>query len=326
MMSEHSEGGSGAAFGAATTAEEVIAGHDLRGKRVVVTGASSGIGVETARVFAAAGAEVILAVRDPGAGDSTAARIAQDGGVLPRAERLDLSNLASVRAFAAKVAGQPVDILVNNAGVMGTNAGTTADGFELQFGVNHLGHFLLTLLLLPDLIAAKSARVINLSSAAHIWSDVDLDDPHFERRPYHRWLSYGQSKTANILFGVELARRFGERGIRSHAVMPGTIVDTALRRYADAEQRKSMPAFSVRPVELPRVPVKSLGQGAATTVWAALAPELDGSNGLYLEDCSVAEPWSEIDPRRGVKDYALDGRRAAALWAMSEKMVGEFTS
>lgn len=291
-------------FGASTTAEEVLAGLDLSGRRAIITGASAGLGAETARHLAASGADLILAVRDRAAGERVAGRIEAEGRRRPLVEALDLADLESVRRFAGRVGGRGLDLLINNAGIMGTDHAQTTDGFELQFGVNHLGHFLLTLLLLPDLRAAAPARVINLSSAAHIWADVDFGDPHFERRPYQRWLSYGQSKTANILFGVEVGRRFEAEGVTAHAVMPGTIADTDLRRYADTEARKSMPAFAPVMPALPRVRIKSLSQGAATTLWAATSPDLEGTSGLYLEDCRVAEPWSDVDPRRGVKDYA----------------------
>ena len=311
-----------AGFGASTTAEEVLAGLDLSGRRAIITGASTGLGAETARHLAASGAELILAVRDCAAGERVAGRIEAEGRRRPQVEVLDLADLDSVRRFATRVGSRRLDLLINNAGVMGTDHARTMDGFELQFGVNHLGHFLLTLLLLPDLRAAIPARIVNLSSAAHIWADVDFGDPHCERRPYHRWLSYGQSKTANILFGVELGRRFEAEGVTAHAVMPGTIADTDLRRYADSEARKSMPAFAPVMPGLPRVAIKSLSQGVATILWAATSPDIEGRSGLYLEDCRVAAPWSEIDPRRGVKDYALDTDRAARLWTLSEKLVG----
>lgn len=307
-----------------STGQQVMAGHDLRGRRIVVTGASSGLGAETARLLARAGAELILAVRDGAGGAEVARRIGQETGRTPRVEALDLASLASVRAFAERLAGEPVHVLVNNAGLMATPHGRTVDGFETQIGVNHLGHFLLTGLLLPNLLATGRPRVVQLSSAGHIWSDVDHDDLHFERRAYDPWIAYGQSKTANVLFAVELTRRYADRGLSANAVMPGRIADTGLGRHATDDIRRTLPAMSAA-APAAGAPVntlpKTLAQGVATTLWAAVAPELEGRGGLYLEDCRIAAPWSESNPRRGVRPYALDPASAARLWAISERAV-----
>jgi len=293
------------------TTDEVLAGIDLTGRTAVVTGASSGIGTETARALAAAGAHVVLAVRDVGKGEKAAAGMT--GGAVDVTE-LDLTSLASVRSGATAVlARNPrIDLLINNAGVMATPFGRTADGFELQFGTNHLGHFLLTAMLAPAVLAAAPARIVNVTSAGHQASDIDWDDPNYERRPYDKWEAYGQSKTANILFAVELERRLGSRGVHAYAVHPGMIA-TELGRHLAADdfqtltdrakkQGRELPAF--KPVE----------KGAATTVWAAVAPELATQGGRYLEDCRVSDnhaPW------------ALDADSAARLRGLSEQLVGQ---
>ncbi|HZR83386.1 MAG TPA: SDR family NAD(P)-dependent oxidoreductase [Candidatus Binatia bacterium] len=305
------------ASGAATTTDDVLRGVDLCGRLAVVTGASGGLGLETARALAAAGAAVVLAARDR---EKTAAalRALADGGIpaarLATAE-LDLASLASVRRCAAAIlAAHPrIDLLVNNAGVMATPFGRTADGFEMQLGTNHLGHFLLTCLLAPALVAGAPARVVNLTSQGHVMSDVDWDDPMFERRPYDKWIAYGQSKTANILFTVELERRLGARGVHAYAVHPGMIL-TDLGRHlthedyaALAEMAKSAPGGGLPPF-------KSIPAGAATTVWAATARELEGQGGSYLADCAVSDehaPW------------VTDAEAARRLWELSQRLVGE---
>jgi NAD(P)-dependent dehydrogenase (short-subunit alcohol dehydrogenase family) len=291
------------------TTDDVLAGVDLHGTTAVVTGASSGIGAETARALAAAGAHVDLAVRDVAKGKAAA-----DGTGDVEVGHLDLTSLASVRAYARDLLDRHdrVNLLINNAGVMATPFERTVDGFELQFGTNHLGHFLLTALLAPVIVAAAPARIVNVTSAGHQASDIDWDDPNYQHRPYDKWESYGQSKTANILFSVELERRLGPRGVHAYAVHPGMIA-TELGRHLDAgdfttladrarTQGRELPAF--KPVE----------KGAATTVWAATAPELEGQGGTYLEDCRVSEahaPW------------ALDPASAERLWSLSEELVGE---
>jgi len=306
-----------------STTDQLVAGVDLRGKRAVVTGASGGLGLETARALASAGADVLLAARDAA---KTAAAIETIRASVPGArlesDVLDLGSLASVRAFAQRflASHDKLDLLINNAGVMATPFGQTADGFELQLGTNHLGHFVLTGLLAPALLAAAPSRIVNLSSGGHVISDVHWDDPHFRSHAYEKWTSYGQSKTANVLFSVELERRLGARGVHAYAVHPGMIM-TDLGRHLTKEDLAALQAMAK---SAPRssgggegggLPAyKSIPEGAATTVWAATAPELAATGGVYLEDCAIstkAAPW------------ALDADAARRLWTMSEEMVGQ---
>lgn len=298
-------------FGSESTAEEVVAGIDLTGKVVVVTGASSGLGAETVRVLAGAGAHVVATARDAGKAAEAADSLGGEGRSV-KAGVLDLSSAASVRAFAAWLLDRHprLDILVNNAGVMATPLGRTADGFEMQFGTNHLGHFLLTNLLAPALLRGAPARVVNLSSAGHKVSDIRWDDPNFTTTEYEPWAAYGQSKTANVLFTVELDRRLAEHGVRAYAVHPGS-VGTNLGRYLGKEEGAAMLARATRS-DAHRA--KSVPEGAATQVWAATSPDLAGQGGVYLEDCGVSDnhrPW------------ARDPEAAARLWAVSEDMLGE---
>ncbi|GAA2646377.1 SDR family NAD(P)-dependent oxidoreductase [Dactylosporangium fulvum] len=298
-------------FGAASTAEQVVEGIDLTGRRVVVTGGASGIGVETARALAGAGAEVTLAVRDTAAGDRTAEDVvATTGNKLVHVARLDLADQASVRAFAEGWDG-PLHILVNNAGIMASPLGRTAEGWELQFATNHLGHFTLTTGLLPALRAAGGARVVSVSSAAHLRSPVVFEDIHFERRAYDPWLAYGQSKTANVLFAVEATRRWAGDGIFVNALMPGGI-RTNLQRYVTEEELDRLRAASGGGGPRWKTPE----QGAATSVLVATSPLLDGVGGRYFEDCAEAGP-NEPDTRTGVAAYALDPEAAARLWDVS---------
>ena len=312
-------------FDAHSTTEDVLAGVDLTGKRALVTGASAGIGVETARVLAARGAHVVGAARnlDKARGALDKARTeAGSGGTIELLE-LDLASLASVRAAADAqlAAGQPFDLIINNAGVMACPKGQTADGFETQFGTNHLGHFVLVNRLAP--LLRSGGRVVALSSSGHRFSDVDLEDPNFERTDYDPFLAYGRSKTANILFAVELDRRLRDRGIRATAVHPGGIM-TELGRHLDPKVIEGM-------IEQMRArgedfEWKSVPQGAATTVWAGVVAPADAVGGRYCEDCHVAELQASGDAmqvRGGVRPYALDPDHARALWAKSEAMVGE---
>ena len=308
-------------FGASTTTDDVLAGVDLQGRRFFVTGASAGLGEETARALAAHGAAVTMAVRDLDRGAAAVGRIrATVPGADLEVRELELASLASVRACADGFLADHdrLDVLVNNAGVMACPFGTTADGFELQFGTNHLGHFLLTNLLAPALVAAAPARVVSLSSRGHRFSDVDLDDPNFEQTPYEPWVGYGRAKTANVLFAVGLDRRFADRGVRAFAVHPGSI-GTELGRHLTDESLATLVASMPAGQE---VKWKSVPEGAATSVWAATASELDGRGGLYLEDCGVAEPTVDPAAPVGVRPYALDPDRAAALWELSERLVG----
>ena len=297
------------------SAEEVVAGLDLRGKTILVTGVSSGLGAESARVFAKAGATVVGGVRD-----LEKARTAL-GGADVDLGALDLTSLASVRAFARwfDARHRRLDVLVNNAGIMACPRGSTQDGFELQFGTNHLGHFLLTCLLVPKLIASAPARVVCLSSGAHRIAGVDLEDPGYERRPYAAWEAYGRSKSANALFAVELDRRLRERGVRANAVHPGVIL-TELGRHLTPDTMKEMTsrATSAGPMKFKDVP-----HGAATQVWAAVSPELDGVGGRYLEDVRLANPSRAESDTAGYAAHAVDPEIAARLWTLSEKLVGQ---
>lgn len=311
-----------APFGAQSTTDEVLAGIDLHGKRILVTGVSAGLGVETARALVARGAHVIGAVRDPGKAERATAEVraaaaAARGGF--ELVELDLAALASVRACAdALVAkGARLDVIIANAGVMACPYGRTADGFETQFGTNHLGHFVLINRLLPLLNAP--ARIVNLSSAGHRFADVDLDDPNFERGDYHPFVAYGRSKTANILFSVELDRRLSHRGIRATAVHPG-VIQTELGRHMTPElMAQLMPAGGAAPAFV----FKTVPQGAATSVWSAVTAAADAVGGRYCEDCHVADVTDDPTARAGVRAYAIDPARAAALWTKSEAMVGE---
>jgi len=302
-------------FGWSSTAEEVAEGHDLSGKRAIVTGATAGLGVETARVLALRGAEVVLAVRDVAAAEPVKATIEAAGGKA-RISQLELGDLRSVEAFAAREGGEPLHLLINNAGIMACPFARTTQGFESQLGVNHVGHFHLTTLLLPALKAAGQARVVALSSSGHHWSDFDFDDPNFERVEYDPLAAYGRSKTANVLFAVELDRRFRDDGIRAFSLMPGGI-HTSLGRSMTEDVRRRL---GVDDASASQYKWKTVEQGSATTIWAALGRELEGKGGLYLEDCHEAEPWRE-GTRNGVKPYALDPASAQRLWSWSEAAI-----
>ncbi len=298
-------------FGAQSTAAEVIAGIDLIGKRAIVTGGASGIGVETARALASAGAEVTLAVRNVEAGVRTVKDIvASTGNKEVLVAPLDLADPASVAAFAVRWDG-PLHILVNNAGVMAAPLTRTAQGWELQFATNHLGHFALATGLHEALAAAGDARVVSVSSSGHRRSPVVFSDIHFLQRPYDPWLAYGQSKTANVLFAVEATRRWAADGIAVNALMPGGI-RTGLQRYVSQDELDRMVAQAGG---LTGARWKTPEQGAATSVLLAASPLLDGISGRYFEDCNEAGP--PIDARHGVAAYALDPDAAARLWQVS---------
>ncbi|WP_431885385.1 SDR family NAD(P)-dependent oxidoreductase [Micromonospora wenchangensis] len=300
-------------FDARTTALEVVRDIDLTGRRAVVTGGASGIGVETARALAAAGADVTLAVRDLDAGQRAARDITDSTGndrllVAP----LDLADQASVAAFVATWDG-PLHVLVNNAGIMASPERRTPEGWELQFATNHLGHFALATGLHRALAAAEGARIVAVSSAAHLRSPVVFDDIHFRQRPYDPWEAYGQSKTANVLFAVEATRRWADDGIVSNALMPGAI-PTNLQRYVSAEELERMRAASGGGAAT----WKTVEQGAATSVLVATSPLLDGIGGRYFEDCQQAAPH-QPGTRTGVAAYALDPAAAERLWTVSEQ-------
>jgi len=306
-------------FGATSTTDDVLAGLDLSGMRILVTGASAGLGVETARALSAHGAKVIGTARDVAKG-----RRAMGDGI--DLIELDLANLASVRARADELLarGDAFDLIIANAGVMATPFGKTVDGFETQFGTNHLGHFVLINRLAPLLKAGS--RVVMLSSAGHRYGDVDLDDPGFERTEYTPFVAYGRSKTANILFAVEFDRRHKKHGVRAAAVHPGVIRTELTRHMEDGAVERMIEQMNqtARANGQSEVLWKSTPQGAATSLWAGVRADADVVGGRYCEDCRIAEPVPN-DPaiRHGVRAYATDAGRAKALWSKSEEMVGE---
>jgi NAD(P)-dependent dehydrogenase (short-subunit alcohol dehydrogenase family) len=307
-------------YGAQSTAGEVASGVDLAGRRVIVTGSASGIGIETARALAAAGADVTLAVRDTEAGDRIALELAEStGNADVHVRYLELADRGSIAAFAEEWNG-PLHVLVNNAGMMASPEQHTSEGWELQFATNHLGHFALALGLHKALAAAGNARIVAVSSSAHRLSPVVFDDIHFEHREYEPWPAYGQSKTANVLFAVEATRRWAGDGITANALMPGAI-RTNLQRYVeDDEATRRRWAESERDGSLFW---KSTAQGAATSVLLATAPQLEGIGGRYFEDCNEAAVNDDEDvrTRRGVRSYALDPAAARRLWDVSLSML-----
>ena len=313
-------------FGFSSTADEVLEGKDLSGRTALITGGYSGLGKETARAMAAKGAHIILSGRDAGKLDEAAAEIADATGARVDTLVCDLASLDNVRAAAKEAAERfdKIDLLINNAGVMAPPLERTADGFELQFGTNHVGHFLLTNLLMPLVEKGERPRILNLSSRGHHFDHVHFDDPNYQEREYEKWPAYGQSKTANILFAVGLEKRLADRGIHAYALHPGGI-QTNLGRHMTEEDmswmmdriRKMAEKSGAQPQGFKTIP-----QGAATTCWVATADELEGAGGVYCEDCHVANQDDE-DPTGGVKSYAIDPEKADRLWAMSEEMVGE---
>lgn len=317
-------------FGATSTTDEVLEGVDLSGKRVLVTGVSAGLGVETARALAAHGAQVVGAARDLAKAERATADVragARNGGGLELLE-LDLASFDSIRAATDKLNkdGRPFDLVIANAGVMAAPFGKTADGFETQFGTNHLGHFLFVNRIAG--LMKPGARLVTLASSGHRMSDVSIDDPNFERTPYDPWVAYGRSKTANILFAVEFDRRHRDRGVRATAVHPGGI-QTELSRHLDEGAMQALVDRLNRARAAqggPAFQFKSIPQGAATTLWAGIVAQADEVGGLYCEDCHVAELLSGeqvSDVSAGVRPYALDAESAKALWARSEELVGE---
>lgn len=315
-----------AGFGFASTADEVLDGKDLSGKTALVTGGYSGLGMETARAMAAKGAHIILSGRDATKLAAAGDEIAETSGVQVDTLVCDLASLASVRA-AAKEANRrfdKIDLLINNAGVMAPPLGRTVDGFETQFGTNHLGHFLLTNLLMPLIEKGDRSRIVNLSSRGHHLDQVHFDDPNYQHRDYEKWAGYGQSKTANIQFTVGLERRLADKGIHAYAVHPGGI-QTNLGRHmseADIAWMTERMRKSVEQTGSASQGFKTIPQGAATSCWAATAGELEGAGGIYCEDCHVATQDDE-SPTGGVRSYAVDAANAERLWALSEELVGE---
>jgi NAD(P)-dependent dehydrogenase (short-subunit alcohol dehydrogenase family) len=314
-------------LGATSTADDVLDGVCLTGRRVLITGVSAGLGVETARALAAHGAQVIGAARSLTKAHAATTLVraqAANGGGLELIE-LDLASLASVRACADALvaAAGPLDLVIANAGVMAPPFGKTVDGFETQFGVNHLGHFVLVNRISG--LMKPGARLVSLSSSGHRFSDVDLDDPNFDRTPYAEFIAYGRSKTANALFAVEFDRRHKARGVRAAAVHPGGM-QTELGRYMTPETIARFAAemeVASRAVGASAFQWKTIPQGAATTVWAGVVAPADEVGGRYCEDCHVAERTEGAELRAGVRGYALDPDHARALWAKSEEMVGE---
>jgi NAD(P)-dependent dehydrogenase (short-subunit alcohol dehydrogenase family) len=312
-------------FHAYSTASEVIAGHDLSGKTALVTGASSGLGIETTRALLSAQAEVILAVRDGAKGERVAQELRETTSN-PHAHVLsvDLGSLASIRQAAEQFRARwsRLHLLINNAGVMATPQSYTLDGFETQFGTNHLGHYLMTLLLLPALQAAAPARVVVLSSSGHRRSDIHFDDIQYRHRPYDKWEAYGQSKTANALFAVGLTQHYGYQDITANAINPGAI-RTGLQQHLSPEDQLAIGWIDEEGHQTNLLNWKTPEQGAATSVWAAVGQELEGIGGRYLEDCQEAAPLEPETPRgHGYLPYALAPDHAERLWNISRDLVG----
>jgi NAD(P)-dependent dehydrogenase (short-subunit alcohol dehydrogenase family) len=319
-------------FGATSTTEDILSGVNLKGKRILVTGASAGLGVETARSLAAHGAQVVGAARDLSKANAATNKVRNDaaanGGSFQLVE-LDLANLKSVRVCADRLLakGDAFDVVIANAGVMATPLGHTADGFETQFGTNHLGHFVLVNRIAP--LIRDGGRLINLSSSGHRFANVDLNDPNFERTAYEPFVAYGRSKTANILFAVAFDKRHRDRGVRAAAVHPG-VIHTELARHVDASQIEKI--IEHRNQQLAgegKAPFhwKTVPQGAATSVWAGVVAPAEEIGGKYCEDCHVANLVPGNTPidtmSEGVLGYALDAKNAEALWKRSEDLAGE---
>jgi NAD(P)-dependent dehydrogenase (short-subunit alcohol dehydrogenase family) len=312
-------------FNATSTTSDVIQGVSLAGKSAVITGASSGLGVETARTLANAGAKVLLLARDKEKVEAVAQQLRDDcPGASISTATMDLADLDSVRNAAQQiVADMPsINLLINNAGVMACPLGRTAQGFEMQFGTNHMGHFLLSCLLAPSLIAASSeghsARVICLSSAGHRRSNVDFDDPNYEHRDYEKWAAYGQSKTANALFALGFDNKLCKLGVRAFAVHPGVIMTELSRHMVEDD-------YALLSSSLPEgetFTFKSVEQGAATSIWAATTSFLEYMGGVYLEDCYIADAATSKSSA-GVESYAVDHAAADRLWDLSEELAGQ---
>lgn len=308
-------------FGHTTTTDEVLAGHDLSGCTIFVTGGNSGLGQETGRAMAARGAQVVLMGRDQTKLDEAVTAIrSQHADAQVETITGDLGSLASVAQCGAEARSRfgKIDILINNAGVMACPFEHTADGFERQFGTNHLGHFALTAHLMPLIAAGTNKRIVNLSSRGHQFAGVDFDDIQFERSAYDPWISYGQSKTANILFSVELEARYGPSGIHAYAVHPGGIQTNLGRHLTEQMVADLMARVSTGDRSFAW---KTIPQGAATSCWAATAPELAAAGGVYCEDCGVAQ-IDDVSESKGVRSYALDAGNAARLWQISEELTG----
>jgi NAD(P)-dependent dehydrogenase (short-subunit alcohol dehydrogenase family) len=311
-------------FTASSTADEVLHGIDLGGVRTIVTGGSSGIGVATARALASAGAEVTLAVRNTDAGNAVAEEIARStGAIRPRVIRLDLANRKTIAEFLDAWNG-PLHLLINNAGLVTSDLERTAEGWELQFATNHLGHFGLAVglhdALASGAIERDGSRIVSISSTAHMRAGIDFDDLHFEHRDYHPQIAYAQSKTANSLFAVEASRRWASDGIVANAVNPGGVA-TGLQRNFSPKQRESLDAAEAAGL----FEYKTVEQGAATSLVAATAPEFAHTGGHYLDDSREAYTVPNhavlADHPHGVKEWALDPAIAERLWQVSADLV-----
>lgn len=322
----------GSGYGASATAEDVINGIDLSGKTAIVTGGYSGLGLETVRVLSSAGARVIVPTRDHNKAKTALKDI---NGV--ETELMDLLDPDSINAFADKflVSGQPLHILVNNAGIMAAPLSRDSRGYESQFATNHLGHFQLVARLWPALRQANGARVVSVSSWGHHFSPVVFDDPHFDRRDYDRWGAYGQSKTANILFAVALDKRGQADGVRAFSLHPGSIVGTGLEKHLSEKELRAAGVIDEhgQPVLDPTKNLKTVGQGAATSVWCATSPQLNNMGGVYCENCDIAPLGQDADSEfhldnnstltdSGVMPYAVNSEAADQLWSLSEQLLG----
>ncbi|KAB1139530.1 SDR family NAD(P)-dependent oxidoreductase [Streptomyces luteolifulvus] len=306
----------GSGFGARSTAVDVLAGIDLTGRLAIVTGGYSGIGLEATRALAGAGARVVVPARRPGTAREAVADL--DG---VEVDELDLGDLESVRGFAERflASGRTVDFVINNAGIMACPETRVGPGWEAQFATNHLGHFALVNRLWPA-IEAGGARVVAVSSRGHHIAGVNWDDLDWRRR-YDKWEAYGQAKTANVLFAVHLDRLGRDHGVRAFSLHPGGIL-TPLQRHLPKEEMMAAGWIDEEGNPIPQEGLKTPPQGAATQVWAATSPRLDGVGGVYLEDCDIAEPAPADGTRTGVKDWATDPEQAARLWALSAERTG----
>jgi NAD(P)-dependent dehydrogenase (short-subunit alcohol dehydrogenase family) len=319
-----------AEFGATSTTDDVLAGVDLSDKRILITGVSAGLGVETARALVAHGAAVVGAARNLDKAEAATAPVraaAKQGNGAFELMELDLASFASIRSATDRLVagGRTFDVVIANAGVMAAPFGHTADGFETQFGTNHLGHFLFVNRIAG--LIAPGGRLVNVASSGHRFADVDLDDPNFEHTPYDPFVAYGRSKTSNILFAVEFDRRHKARGVRATALHPGGI-NTELGRHIGVDTLKAMIErinAELAAAGKPPYSWKTISQGAATSVWAGVVADANAVGGRYCENCHVSEVTDGvINPvAEGVRSYALDPDRAKALWAKSEELVGE---
>ena len=304
-------------FGSRTTAEVALAGRDLQGKVAIVTGGHAGLGLETTRVLANAGATVVIGSRDPEKAQLAVAKMKN-----VEVSQLDLVSPSSIDRFAKEFlsSNRALDLLINNAGIMATPLMRDDRGYEMQFATNHLGHFQLTAGLWEGLKKSGNARVIALTSLGHRLSQVDFSDPNFNQRPYDKWAAYGQSKSANSLFAVELDKRGQEHGIRAFAVHPGGIL-TDLIRYLTEEELKPFGVYRENGVFKGPERLKNIEQGAATTVWCAVSPQLNNKGGVYCEDCDIAPIVpGDGELHSGVRPWAVDKAAAEALWVLSEKL------